>query len=398
MNPNPMLVRGACAALCSIIFLAGLQPAQAAGFAVKTTVEDFVTTKWTLDCPDGRKIDLTKVDLSEEGQAQFMECLGEIESENGIEIRSRTSVRDFVTQEDRIDSETELDEEQALKLCQLIDNHRQPVVAFANGRARVQTIVVDGVVESHWIDLGDGRVLDLTDPGLDPVALAIFEALIVQIENESGVHIAGESSNEDGDRVRSVSYLTAQQIQQILVAADGLGLAIALDLFEFDAELGIKISADGQSERVLLQGTATARIGDPQPLPGGGTEVPIEIVELELQGASPLAGAIRFGLEDGIPWEGVMIDPRNRGRFEMQLPGLPSVDLLDQDIQGVRAEPYNIGGKVKVPLRRNPKLKLSGERDFFPADGDPEFDDPIFELKPKRLVPDLPGRVPMFPF
>ncbi len=46
-------------------------------FEMRTVVKDFVTTEWTLECPDGGVLDMSNVALTETGRQQLLQCPGQ---------------------------------------------------------------------------------------------------------------------------------------------------------------------------------------------------------------------------------------------------------------------------------------------------------------------------------
>jgi hypothetical protein len=389
--------RLATAALPLLLLASAGSASFAAGtFRMQTTVKDFVTTKWTLQCPNGKKIDLTKVDLTPAGEMLFFECLADIESTNGVHIRSKTRVRDFITQEDTITSETEMDMAQAMKLCDIIDSNRLPSPPFVTGKPRVQTLSVNGAVESILVDLGDGRKLDLTGAGLSPQQLQAFLDLIAQIELVRGVHVAGQTMGGGEDRVLTVTSLTADDVQQLLQLAQNEGIAIPPDLLVFPVTAKAMLRLDDTRGMVALEGDTVVRRLPTEPAPGGGFQIPIEIVGLQLVGVSPVLGQLQIGIQ-GAPVQGLLVDPRGNGRYRLSI-GLPFVfDVATPPGMLKTADARPAKGMLPLPLERRVNLQVPGQHEVFDIGADPMVDPPRGTARLGPLKLGVPAVAPVVP-
>jgi hypothetical protein len=381
----------------AVLALTLAAPAAAKTFKMKTTVKDFVTTKWTLDCPTGGKIDLTKVALDDAGTDLFYECLGDIESMNGIEISSRTKVKGFVTQQDTIKSTTEMSEEQAQKLCDIIAMHRIPEVPFATGRRRIQTVTCNGAIESIIVDLGDGRKVDLVNGMLTAQQLQALLDLLDQFAQQNGIHVAGQTTSDEGgvqkDRVLAVTYLEDGQIDQFLQTAqnEGVGIPLAVTVFPAGAKGVLRI--DGEKLKVELEGPFVVKRNPPVVAPGGGVTIPIEIVQLELVGVDPVfpGNDVVIRLPAGPPAQGTLQSSDTKPeKFELEIP-IPLEVERGGTTFGVPA-PVPATGKIKTPVTKDPKVKIKGEHEL----RDPG-DAPRGTLKLGTIKLDAPGQLPLVP-
>ena len=105
----------------ALLLLLPFSPADAAKtLKIRTT---FVTTRWTIDCPKGPLVDLGKAVMTDKGWQLLTECMGAIEAANGLKIKSKTKVKNFVVVKDRIDSETEISIADAEKLKKIIEDN-----------------------------------------------------------------------------------------------------------------------------------------------------------------------------------------------------------------------------------------------------------------------------------
>ena len=379
-----------------VVMLATVTSVGAMTFKMKTTVKDFVTTDWTLECPDGKKIDLTKVALDDEGTDLFFECLGDIESMNGIMISSRTRVKNFTTQADTIKSVTEMTEAQAQKLCDLIDMHRIPEVPFATGRRRIQTVSCNGEIESILVDLGDGRKLDLLSGDLTPQQLQELLMLLDQFAQQNGIHVAGQTTSDEGgvqkDRVLAVTYLTDAQIEQLLQKAQQEGVGIPLDLVALPAQAKGAARVDGERIKLKLEGPIVLRRLAPQPGPNGGIVIPVEIIELQLESVAPLPGKdVTVRLPPGPPAQGTLESSGKKPeKFELDIP-IPLELDLEGNLFGVPA-PVPGTGKIKTPLEKDSKLKVKGTHEL--RDGGDNLRGTL-KLAPIKI--EVPGMIPLMP-
>lgn len=375
----------------AIVVLTLATPAAAKTFKMKTTVKDFVTTKWTLECPTGGTIDLTKVALDDAGIDLFLECLGMIEAANGVTISSKTKVKNFVTQEDTIKSTVEMTEAEAQKLCDLVAMHRLPEVPFATGRPRIQTVTCNGMIESILLDLGDGRKVDLLDGMLTPQQLQALLDLLDQFAQQNGIHVAGQTTSDEGgvqkDRVLGVTYLDGAQVDQLLQTAqvEGVGLPFAVTVFPAHAKGVIEI--DGEKLKVQLDGPLVLKRDPPQPAPSGGVTIPVEIVQLEL--VSDTGVVVR--LPSGPAPQGTLSSSAKKPeKFDLEIP-LPLEIERDAETFGVPA-PVPGTGTVKTPLTKDPKLKVKGRHEL--RDGG---DTARGTLKLGPIELEAPGQLPLVP-
>lgn len=278
----------------SLAFFAGFASAQT--YEMRTVVKDFVTTEWTLMCPDGNILDLSTVDLTDQGIHEFMQCLGQIESSAGVKLTSKTVVKDFVVESDEIISVTAMTAEQVQKLKDVIDRHRIPAHAFPRTRARIQSVRLDGVLDTFIIDLGNGCVIDLSDVDLNAQVLQELIQLIQQIEAENGVHVSGTTVVKDGviekDRVVHVTHLTAQQIQRLLQFFSSHNIALAL--FQKLASVTLKGTVHWQGVVYPVDVTGDGLFQAPPPDPITGQQL-LELVDLRLESVDPLGLSVGLG-------------------------------------------------------------------------------------------------------
>lgn len=270
--------------------------AQGQTFAMRTVVKDFVTTEWTLACPDGEVLDLTTVDLTDEGIRRLIECLGQIEAEAGVHIKSNTIVRDFVVESDEIISTTNMTAAQVNKIKDIIDTHRVPMNPFPGTRPRIESVRLDGVLDSFIIDLGEGCIIDLTDVSINPQTLNALIQLIQQFEAQNGVHVTGATTVKDGvtekDRVIQITHLNPQQIEQLLQFFQGHGIALLFPQKLAPVHMQGVIEFNGQPVPFDLQGEALLQPLPPDPLTGA---VPLEVVALGLRGIDPAGLSVGLG-------------------------------------------------------------------------------------------------------
>lgn len=260
------------------------RPVFAQTYTMRTVVKDFVTTEWTLECPDGEVLDMSVVDLTEQGIVKLLDCLNQIESEQGIQITSKTVVEDFVVESDEVIGTVEMTAAQVDKIKNLIENNRVPVNPFPATRPRIQSVLLNGVLDSFIIDLGNGCILDLTDVSLDPQTLNELIQLLQQLEAENGVHVSGATTVKDGvtekDRVVQISYLTPQQIQRIFQFFQQKGIALLLNLKWAPVFLQGVISLGGEDIPIEMNGHILFQPMPPDPQHPG---LPFEVMELQLQ-------------------------------------------------------------------------------------------------------------------
>ena len=75
MNKLPLSARPSVPPIHSFLLILCLLSSPARALEMRTVVKDFVTTEWTLECPDGEVLDLTAVDLTDRGIREFIQCL-----------------------------------------------------------------------------------------------------------------------------------------------------------------------------------------------------------------------------------------------------------------------------------------------------------------------------------
>jgi len=291
-------VKGACRLAASVFFLVSLLSGsvQAQTFEMRTVVKDFVTTEWTLECPDGQVLDMTTVDLTEEGIHKLIECLNQIEAQNGTHIQSSTVVRDSVTVSDEIVSTTNLTEAQVNKIKGIIDAHQMPMNPFPGSRPRIESVRLDGALDSFIIDLGEGCLIDLTDVPIDPQTLNELIQLIQQFEAQNGVHVTGATTVKDGaaekDRVIQFTYLTPQQIERLLQFFQAHGIALLFP--QKLAPMHMQGVIDFNGQRIPFDASGDALLQPQPPDPQTGA-IPVEIVALSLQSVDPVPVSVGLG-------------------------------------------------------------------------------------------------------
>jgi hypothetical protein len=362
-------------------------PADAAKtYKMKSTVKEFVLTKWTLECPDGTTRDLTRINLDEEGYEELLDCINEIESDVGIEIESRTKVKDSVVVSDKIKSVSEMSEAQAKKLCDIIDQHEILSAPVVRSRPRIETTTVNGALDTMLIDCGDGRKLDLLSAGLDETLLQILLQWIADLEALVGTHIAGTTVVGGQDRVLAVTYLTAEQKEQLLQFLQSQDVAVPPEFTIHDTRLKAVFKADGQKVKVDLTGETVIR----QQVPPPGQPAQIEIVSMELNGMSSM-GPIQLQLGGQAPAMGQIGLPqggrfRSDSFFDVEL----MVEIVDLGLQLVSPMPVRLQGRLSFP----PKPKVS-----FKADGKVQMDvagGGTATLKIKAFELAFPGHLDVF--
>ena len=85
-NKLPLSSQPSVSPIHSFLLIFCLLSSPAHALEMRTVVKDFVTTEWTLECPDGEVLDLTTVGLTDQGIHEFIQCLSQIESEVGVHI------------------------------------------------------------------------------------------------------------------------------------------------------------------------------------------------------------------------------------------------------------------------------------------------------------------------
>ena len=309
MNKLPLSSRPSVSPIHSFLLIFCLLSSPAHALEMRTVVKDFVTTEWTLECPDGEVLDLTTVGLTDQGIREFIQCLSQIESEVGVHISSKTVVKDFVVESDEIISTTNMSEEQVNKLKQIIDTHRIPSNPLPSTRPRIESVLLNGVPDSFIIALPDGCIIDLTDVPIDPQVLNELIQLIQQIERENGVHVTGTTTVKDGqtekDRVIQITYLTPQQIEQLLQFFQGKGIALILWQKLVPIEMHGVFDLNGEHMPFNVTGEALIQLPPPDPQTGAA---PVEIVALELKSIDPIDVAV--GLDNPEQWQvTLMLEP-----------------------------------------------------------------------------------------
>ncbi|NQV34988.1 MAG: hypothetical protein HQ515_20000 [Phycisphaeraceae bacterium] len=258
-------------------------------FKMHTVVRDSVTTEWTLQCPDGEVLDISTVSLTDKGMQAFFECLGQIESQQGIHISSHTVVKDFVVESDEILSRVEMTADQVNKLKTIIDNHQIPMMPFPLTRPRVESVLLDGELDSFVIDLGDGCLLDLTDPSIGPQVLDPLIQLLQQFESENGVSVTSATTVKDGqiekDRVIQITTLLPHQIEQILQFLHSRGFAVLFG--QKLAPMSMQGVIDFNGERIEFDVRGDMLLQPMPPDPESGA-LPFEIQDLQLVSPDPL--------------------------------------------------------------------------------------------------------------
>jgi hypothetical protein len=264
-----------------------------AQFTMRTVVKDFVTTEWTLECPDGEVLDIGSVDMTDKGIMEFMQALNTIESQVGVKISSHTVVKDFVVESDTVISETVMSADQVAQLKKIIEDNPVPSNAVPTTRARIQSVLLDGALDSFIIDLGNGCIIDLTDANLNPQVLQGLINLINQIEAENGVHISGATTVKDNtvekDRVVSVTHLTEPQIQQILQYLQSSNVALPLWQKACGVHLTGTLHINGLAIPLDLTGHMVFQLPPLDPQTG---QQPIEMIDLGLQSVDPLGPVV----------------------------------------------------------------------------------------------------------
>ncbi len=350
--------------VCAAMTLIGAQfPAlgqEPRDLKMTTVVSDFVTRSWTIECPDGEILDMSEVALTDAGIIAVTALISSIESSAGFRIKSKTRVVGRVTQEDTIRSVTKMTASEVQSIKDLIAIHRIPEMPVFIGRARIQTVVVDGVVESQWIDLGDGRIVDLSGAGLSPQQQQAMNAAIMQLEQNNGVHIAGQTSVADGatnDSILAITLLTGQDVANFRQFSQAQGILLPMDLAVFDVSTKLAVTIDGQSDRLRFEGTALLQI---PPDPFAGATVPIQIVELSLQSVEPtIFGApVEVGLT--APGSGQLF-PRgtknDRVDLQLDLPLQVSMPGLDLNAEC----PVLLTGPAQLPVLRDSIVRGVGQ-------------------------------------
>ena len=315
--------------LCfNTVLLCSLLPSLAvAQFTMRTVVKDFVTTEWTLECPDGGMLDLGTVDLTEKGMMLFFECLNDIESKVGINIKSKTVVRDFVAESDETVTTTSMSADQVAKLKKIIDENRVPANPIPSTRPRIESVLLNGELDSFIIDLGRGCILDLTDANLPAQVLQELMQLIDQIEAENGVHVSGTTRVKDGavekDRVITVSHLTEPQIQRILQFLQSKNVALAIWQKACGVHMTGTVHANGQAIPFDVKGHMTFQFPPRDPETG---QQPVDIQDMQLHSVDPLGPFVRL---DPMPFPTLMmIEPTGPDGLRHLLIGQPFLGLV----------------------------------------------------------------------
>lgn len=262
-------------------------------FKMHTVVRDSITTEWTLQCPDGEVLDITTVSLTDKGMEAFFQCLGQIESQQGIHITSRTVVKDFVVESDEIFSRVEMTADQVNKLKGIIETHQIPRVPFPLTRPRVESVLLDGALDSFIIDLGEGCILDLTNPFIGPQVLEQLIELLQQFERENGVSVTSATTVKDGqiekDRVIQITYLLPHQIEQILQFLQSQGFAVLFDQKLAPMSMQGVIDFNGEHLEFDVRGDVLLQPMPPDPELGA---LPFEVMDLQLVSPNPLGPSV----------------------------------------------------------------------------------------------------------
>lgn len=290
-------------------------------FKMHTVVRDSITTEWTLQCPDGEVLDISTVSLTEKGMQAFFECLGQIESQQGIHVSSRTVVKDFVVESDEILSTVEMTADQVNKLKTIIDNHQIPMLPFPLTRPRVESVLLDGQLDSFVIDLGDGCILDLTDPSIGPQILDPLIQLLQEFERENGVSVTSATTVKDGqiekDRVIQITTLLPHQIEQILQFLQSRGFMVLFDQKLAPISMQGVIDFNGERIEFDVEGDVLLQPMPPDPQLGA---LPFEILDMQLVSPNPLGLAVGLHspLQPPIP---LFLHPSDHTGRLMQLEG-----------------------------------------------------------------------------
>jgi hypothetical protein len=296
-------------------------------YEMRTVVKDLVTTEWTLQCPDGSVLDMSTVSLTDKGMSELFQCLGEIE-QAGIQISSHTVVKDFVVESDEIISTVQMTEDQVNKIKEIIDKNKIPMqsLPLPSTRPHIESVLLDGALDSFTIDLGQGCILDLTSNQVPPQILDQLIQLLQQFEMENGVFTTGATTVKDGeiekDRVIQITNLLPAQIEQIVQFLQSHGFALLFDQILAPLNMqGVIISGENRFD-FDVQGDVLFQFMPPDPQTG---EIPLEIRDLQLLSVNPLGiidpSGISVGLAPGSPQMPLFLRPVDHTGKLMTLEG-----------------------------------------------------------------------------
>lgn len=350
--------------LTAVLLVASPQRLLAAKtFKLKTTVREFFTEKWTIDCPPRGRIDLTTEALSEQGWIDLLQCIADVEAEAGVHIESKTVVRNGVVDADVIQTETELTEEQAAKLCGIVEQNRIPSLPIGNGRPRIQEISVDSVIDRIILDLGDGCVIDLSRIQVPQQLLMQLFQLLDQFAAESGTRVQSTSSTKGQDRVALVTYLTRDQIQQVKQIFLNNGVLIPPGAKLMPVEMTLQVATPEGKQKVTVSGQAFTRRVPPPP-EATANEVAIEMLSLDLAGQTKGGLDVHVGLSTMDPVPGrLVVDPRHGFKVGFTV-GMPLDIMIDGLGQWQSDAPAPFAGKAKLRDPRTMRMRVPGKIGF----------------------------------
>jgi hypothetical protein len=267
-------------------------------YEMRTVVKDLVTVEWTLQCPDGSVLDMTTVSLTDKGIDEFLQGLGQIESQQGIQISSHTVVKDFVAESDEILTTVQMTEDQVSKIKEIINRNTIPLrpMPLPSTRPHVESVLLNGVLDSFFIDLGWGRILDLTSGQVPPQILDQLTQLVQQFEMENGVFTTGSTTVKDGeiekDRVIQITHLLPGQVEQIVQFLQSHGFVLLSNQILAPLSMqGVIVSGENRFD-FDVQGDVFLHFLPQDPQTGA---FPLEIRDLQLHDVNPAIITDPFG-------------------------------------------------------------------------------------------------------
>lgn len=374
-------------------------------YRMQTVVKDAVTTEWTLECPDGSVLDMTTITLTDRGIQELSQCLGQIESQVGIHISSQTVVKDFVVESDEILSTVEMTEDQVNKIKTIIDTHQIPMHPFPSTRPRVESVLLDGVLDSFIIDLGRGCLLDLTSDLIGLQTLDQLIQMLQQFEMENGALVTGATTVKDSevekDRVVQITHLLPHQIEQIFQFLQSQGLAVLFDQKLAPISMKGVVEFDGQRLDFDVRGDALLQFMPPDPQTNA---LPLEIVDLQMVSVDPLGLSVSLTpAQQPMPLFLFPSDPTGKlMALEGQLPNLVFDQVGSEQVTLIAhpgfAQEFSLFGCGPWPFMQPLCIYSLGLKPLAVPELPLPPDQPIAgRLMLQAMVLDLPLRIPVVP-